>query len=557
MSIRKGKKNENRVGKVKLFAILFVVLLLSTLPLFRKGFFPTHDFIYIARIFEMDRILVDGQFPPRWAPDIRYGEPLYNFYAPLPYIVGALISHLGFGYIASAKVLFGLSLILSGFAMYFFVRELTSEKGAFVAAVAYVYAPYRALDIYVRGAVSESFSFIFVPLIFLFAYRLFKKPNTKDSLFLSLSLAAFLLTHNIYSVLFLPFIVLYLAFLFWRNNFKNFLVYLWPGILGFGLAAFYMLPALSETKYLNTSHLLEGYFNFRGHFVAIPQFFKPFWGFGASLWGPVDDLSLQLGLVHWLAVSLVVFTLTKSLYEKRRIVTDNWLQILFIVAFIFSLFMQHNRSAFIWEAFDDYLAFTQFPWRFMGISVFFSSILFGFVAKKFRTWSVVLTVLVLLGTYIGYFKPESYFTDSIDEHYMADTVLSQDDKTPKDYRTIWTKRTDGKTFTDPFHESGTVTVVSQDIRTREYKYTLEGESGGVVVLPITYFPGWQVYLDGRKIELLDPEERGLIRFAIQEGKHDIVARFTNTPIRLAANTTSLFSLFAVFVIYAKKNKQTS
>lgn len=550
-------KNEGRFNKTRLAVILFAVLLFSVLPLFRKGFFPTHDFIYIARIYEMDRILVDGQFPPRWAPDIRYGEALYNFYAPLPYVVGALVSHLGFGYIASAKILFGLSLVLSGFAMYFFVRELTSVKGAFVAAVAYVYAPYRSLDVYVRGAVSESFSFIFVPLIFLFAYRVFKKPNTKDGLFLSLSLAAFLLTHNIYGVLFMPFIFLYLVFLFWRNRFKNFWSYFWPVSLGFGLAAFYMLPALYEKKFLNTSHLLQGYFDFRGHFVAIRQFFIPFWGHGASLWGPVDDLSLQLGLVHWLAVAIVVFTLGKSIYGKRRILAENWLQILFIVAFVFSLFMQHNRSTFIWETFDNYLAFTQFPWRFMGISVFFSSILFGFVAKKFPTWCVGLAVLILLGTYIGYFKPESYFSDSKDEHYMSDEVLSQDDKTPKDYQTIWTKVTDGKTFTDPFYEEGTVSVLTQNLRTREYKYILEGETSGVVVLPITYFPGWQVYVDGNKIDLLEPEGRGLIRFAMPEGEHNIVARLTNTPVRSSANAVSLLSLIAVCAIYVKKNKQTS
>src|SRR3989344_7467864 len=83
--------------------IVIVLLILFTTPtlfaLTKPGFFPTQDFIYVARVYEMNRALTDGQFPVRWAPDFRYGEPLFNFYEPLPYYIGALIKNLSFSYL--------------------------------------------------------------------------------------------------------------------------------------------------------------------------------------------------------------------------------------------------------------------------------------------------------------------------------------------------------------------------------------------------------------------------------------------------------------------------
>ena len=74
--------------------ILIALSVLTVLPLFHLGFFNIHDDAQIQRVFEMKTALSDGMFPVRWVADLGYGYgyPIFNFYGPLPYYVGAIFS---------------------------------------------------------------------------------------------------------------------------------------------------------------------------------------------------------------------------------------------------------------------------------------------------------------------------------------------------------------------------------------------------------------------------------------------------------------------------------
>ncbi|HSA83405.1 MAG TPA: hypothetical protein VLF20_00780, partial [Patescibacteria group bacterium] len=79
---------------LKKMSPLLLVLGLSywaVAPFFLPGFFPMHDDTQVARVFEMHKALIDGQFPVRWVADLgyHYGYPIFNFYAPLAYYIGA------------------------------------------------------------------------------------------------------------------------------------------------------------------------------------------------------------------------------------------------------------------------------------------------------------------------------------------------------------------------------------------------------------------------------------------------------------------------------------
>lgn len=154
-----------------LIAALIVATIFVLLPLTKPGFFPTQDFIHVARIYEMDIALKDGQFPVRWVPDFRYGEPLFNFYAPLPFYIGSAVHNIGFGFLDTIKILLGLGFVLSTIAMFYLGKELFGRWGGLISAILYLYAPYHSVDVYVRGAMSESLALIFFPLIFLSAYK--------------------------------------------------------------------------------------------------------------------------------------------------------------------------------------------------------------------------------------------------------------------------------------------------------------------------------------------------------------------------------------------------
>lgn len=62
--------------------------------------------------------------------------------------------------------------------MYCFVNQLTKSKEiGTLAAILYMLMPYHLNDMYIRNALGEFLSYIFIPLVFLGMYKLFSKEK--------------------------------------------------------------------------------------------------------------------------------------------------------------------------------------------------------------------------------------------------------------------------------------------------------------------------------------------------------------------------------------------
>ena len=539
-----------RHSKIIFFVIL--ITLPTVLPFFNTRFFYTQDHIFIARLNQMSAALSDGHFPVRWAPDLRYGEPIYNFYAPLPYYFGALIHTLGFNFIWVSKILFILSSILSALTMYVFARLLFSKKGAFLATVLYVYAPYRAVDLYVRGALSETWAFVFFPLIFYASILLSEKVNLKRISFLSLTLAGLFLTHNVTTLMFLPFLGLWWIYLLFKDkNWKLILSFAGSFTLGLGLAAFFLLPALFESSFIQTKYLTVGYFNFRAHFVAYGQFFSTFWGYGSSLWGLDDGLSFQIGLAHW--ATLVLALCIGFIYIKKK----KPLSLLIFLggSFLLSLFLQHNKSAFVWEAIPP-MAFIQFPWRFLTISIFLVAIAGGVIADYLGRFKIIYFILVglIIILNINYFRPKEYVDNSFFDKFLYPEIMRTGRDLTKDYLPIWVKTTDGRPLNYLEAEEGSINVLRFEKKTAFASAQVNVLSDSLIVVPIAYFPGWTVMANGKNISLEKPLEQGLIRFKLPVGTYNIKFELKDTYVRLIGNFISLSSLLVLILFRYKRKK---
>src|SRR3989339_111044 len=84
--------------------LIFIFSLLAVRTLLLPGYFPMHDDLQMMRQLQMEKCFVDGQIPCRWVPDMGYGlgYPLFNFYPPLPYLVGEGIRLVGYSFVATA-----------------------------------------------------------------------------------------------------------------------------------------------------------------------------------------------------------------------------------------------------------------------------------------------------------------------------------------------------------------------------------------------------------------------------------------------------------------------
>lgn len=538
------------------FLPLMLVLLL-TIPAFKDtlqvGYFPMHDDLQVMRQLMMDKCFRDGQIPCRWSQDLGYGYgyPLFNFYPPLPYYLGQIIHFLGFSFIDTVKVLVALNFIVSALTMYFLAKEFWGRAGGVMSALFYVYAPYHAVDIYVRGAINEAWAIAFFPAVF---WSLYKLISTQKFFYVPISalfIAFLMLSHNLMLMIFAPFAFFWtIIWIIFLKNFKVIPKLILAAVWSVGLASFFTLPVIFEAKFAHVETLVIGYFNYLAHFVSLNQLFiSRFWGYGASLFGPIDDMSFQIGYLHWifslLSLSVALLLIKKNLYFSFMI-------LLIFMGTTFYTFMSHQRSSFIWSMLPN-LQYLQFPWRFLTITIFGSSFLVGAVAllfsqgilQKIRVPVLIMIILGMILFYQPYFKWQDHWpwvTDQV--KFSGELWKLQTTAGIFDYLPIWApfppaNPPDGNA--QIIEGQGQVKDIFKNSIKQEYKLALEKDS--TFQINTFYFPGWKYFVNNKEVNI-DPyqdKELGRPRFFLKRGEHTIVAKFTNTLIRNIGNTLSVVS----------------
>lgn len=549
--------------------LLILLIIPSFLSLVRPGFFSMHDDLQAFRIYEMDKCIKDFQIPCRWVPDAgyQYGYPLFEYYPPSVYYLGEVIHLAGFEFIDSVKILFVLGFILSGLGMYLFLRDFLGKWPGFVGAILYTYSPYKALDVYVRGAMSEFWALVFFPLIFWAIYKLVKTKRLLYLAFLGLFTGLLLITHNLMSFIFLPLAGIWsLSLVFTERKWKALGLLLLGGLLGIGLAAFFILPLSQESQFAHLETLIGGYFDYRQHFVTVNQLFvSNHFGYGSSEYGSGDDLTLSTGQVHFLLV-LTGVVLSAVNFKKRKKLF--YLTIILMLSALLSLFMTHEKSSFIWDK-SEVFSYIQFPWRFLGVSIFLLSII-GAIAVHVidnRKVSVILgslAVVMALILQLNFFHPKTWLNISDKDKFSGNLWEKQLTISIFDYLPIYAKFPPvQKALEKPEVLEGEVSFI-------DYKKGSNYQAGEAVVfkkalirLPLFDFPGMEVFVDGRKVAHWNDDCRyqafclGLITFNLNPGQHKIRAELTNTPIRTAGNTLTIFSIILTTFIFIKYKKNES
>lgn len=551
----------------KLLPIILIILL--TLPaarfLFSPGYFSMHDDLQVMRIFQIEKCLADGQIPCRWVPDMAYGygQAMFNFYSAFPYYLGALIRIVTpLSIIGTVKLLFLLSLVAAAVGMYLLAREFWGKTGGILAAVLYTYAPYHALDIFVRGALAESFALAILPFLWLGFYLLIKKPTFARLAGVTFSLAALFTTHNLSSLIYAPFTIVWVAFWIIRfksgRSIKNVAL---AGILGFGLASFFILPVIFESSLIQTRFLTLDYLNYEAHFVAVRQLFLDRdWGFGPSIFGPEDELSFAIGWPHWLLGIFLALIAILWLRKRKRLELPLLLFGL-LGAAGFTAYLTHLRSIPIWKAIPI-MSIVQFPWRFLGLTIFFLSFALGAFAKGVFRFSKVFSYLIIVFAItlnVGYFKPEYNFPEETDDKKLSgESFLIQQKSAILDYLPKTTPDAPKEPApNNPVIVSGDGRAYNFSKRSNSFFFDAEIYQDAQLQIPVMHFPGWKVVSGGNVIPSGPMGDYGLITISLPQGKHIIQGRFENTPVRSLGNAmtvTSALVIFGGFLLKANKRK---
>jgi hypothetical protein len=398
--------------------VLLVILLcaIAAAPLLKPGYFwGAHDARHdVYFIFQYLRGIEGGDWLARWSPDFSwgYGYPFFLIYGPLTSFLGALlVGFLGFGYTQAVEALFAAAIIASGLAMYGYVRSWLGRNAGLVAAVTYVFLPYRLVEVTVRASLAEYVALMWLPLILWSTRAAFNATRSLHhssfivhrSLFLpliatALTYAGLMITSNLVALIFTPLLALYCLVLllnrideeqplrglskesFFPLIANTIRVALAPALgllLGLLLSAFFWIPALSEGGLVNQDQWYGGYYDPELHFVYPHQLLEPGWGFGISQPGPDDvqqgALSFQLGAVPLVLAILALIGLRSLPVGRRR---ELWLLLGWL---LLAIFLMLPISTWAWRH-VGFVSFAQFPWRWLMIAALPLAVLAGSAA---------------------------------------------------------------------------------------------------------------------------------------------------------------------------------
>ncbi len=312
---------------------LWLILALSIFawgPLLTPAyFFNAHDAKHsVFFLVEFDQTFRDGFWWPRWSPDFAfgYGYPLFNMYAPLAFYAAEILHLLGLSFTSAIKTMYVLAIIASGLGMYSFTQRLFGPRAGLLAAVVYMYAPFRLVEIFVRSAYAEFVALALIPFIFWAFTELCAAPSPRRVALAGLTYGLLALTHHTTFFTFSPFLVVYLLVLIlsktklrFRPLISTSATAFAAGALGLALAAIYLIPVIAETHYIKIEQWTSGSYNYLQHFVYFAQLFSPEWGYGYAGVGLADDFSFQLGIAGMALVAFALINMLTRSFPHRGI----------------------------------------------------------------------------------------------------------------------------------------------------------------------------------------------------------------------------------------------
>jgi 6-pyruvoyl-tetrahydropterin synthase related domain len=515
---------------------LMLLALLALRPLFRGRLVSGHDALeYPPRLVEMLRVSMAGHLPPVWAPDLGngHGQPLFEFAPPLLYATALPLRLLDLRLADSLQLALAALFFCSAAAMYRLGRRSGGSRAAAVGvAAAWLFAPYVALDLYVRAAFAESAALAVAPIALLGVLRAVDRPSASTIALGAAAVALLPLAHNGAALLMVPAVAL-MAVSAHRGarSIAAGVVSLSAGLL---LSAVFWLPALVEKDFVKTDLLREDFLRWSEHAVAPWQLLWSRWGYGYSVAGTNDGMSFALGIATLvLAAAGVTATLRDAPARRRRETVA-----LVLIALV-GAWLATDWSAAIWSRAPT-LQYLAYPWRALALPGLALPLLAlgAFARLPARARALAIALLVLLN--VAHTEPKGYLTFD-DEYYAPESIAQKgiNTTTREEYEPRWVGTRPPYTPERLFARDGAIEAAQRRSDVAWQELTVRSPAPVEVAATTFFYPGWTVLLDGEPIAARPASGTGFITFDLPAGEHDVRLELRPTRVRRIATLVSL------------------
>ncbi len=384
------------VKKHWIFFVFLGMILLGNGWLIVKGLPYQHDIgFHYARMLSLVQTIRNGDFLALIHDTFYgYGYGLGIFYGNFFFYIPAFLTLLGLPAMLSYKIFYLFINIGTLFIAYHVSRKMIpNSKIALLCTFLYTFSEYRLYDVFVRGAIGETLSFMIAPLVLLGLYEIIY-GDSKKWYYFTLGFVFLLVSHLITTIVMAIFASILLLFHIPRfvKEKRRFYHLVLSGVVGVCLAAFFLFPMLEQYFCSSISIFTQGSIYLpSGAATPIRYLFLPGWFFSCYL-----GLSILLLLP-------IRFLLSAKKVEKGDQKLLSFSTCLLILGVLVWL---STSDLFPWTLVDHLLSFLQFPWRLLLFSTLFCSFAIGinlFLLWKNGKQKLVkrLAIFILLTCFFG------------------------------------------------------------------------------------------------------------------------------------------------------------
>jgi hypothetical protein len=489
---------------------------------------------------------------PRWAALSQwgYGEARFLFYPPASWTVGAALGAILPWKMVPAAYCW-MVLTLAGASTYGFARKWLSPADALFAAVFYALNPYHLLIVYWRSAYAELLAAVLLPLLLLSLLRL-KESGSRPVLWLGLILAAAWLT-NLPAAVMIQYSTAGLVLVLvvreaaiqrsrssqaWRLLPRTALALL----LGAGLAAFYLIPAIYEQGWVNIGQVLSPGVRPQDNFL-----------FTMTADPDHNHFNLLMSFIALAEILVLALAIWFSKRKKQTGAADRSPWMLLSIWGAGSAVLMFSVSNVLWQHLPKF-RFVQLPFRWLLCLNATLAMLLTMATKRWSTRLLVCALLLVAVFVAGYHFQPPWWDTAADIREMSNAI------------------TDGIGYegTDEYVPAGadayelnknlprlsdtTGAPVPSQILTwgaMEKHFKVQVGTTEEVIVRLFNYPAWAVAVNGTPTAARTTAVTGLIVIPVVAGDNDVRIYFRRTNDRLVGMIVSLFSLILLIVVWLR------
>lgn len=536
------------------YIIVILLTIFSLYPLLSQVGLPEGDSLHLEmiRVVEYKEALIQ-QWIPRWAPDLYFGHgsPIFLFYAPLFSATSALLFLITHSLDWAIRLALLLIVTIGNLACFTFLRGFFDRKISHIATLFWIFAPYKATNIYMRNAFAEVTASSFFPVLAAGISMYAQEKKKYGLIVVFLGTALFFISHPAIILLSSPFFLalgvgLAVALISKGERYKAYIQTVKPLVIALGLgcasALWFLLPAFTQTHLvrpedLNGNSILE----FQNHFIKLDEVFS------------TSQHFLSLSFVPLLFLCATVLLILYAQKEK----TLQWkLALGSCICSVGYLLLMMPVAHIAWEIIPK-LSLVQFPWR--ALSLFSFSIIpciaFTLMFLEKRWQLIMISSLLFLTTLYPFVlhSTEKAFKEL--SHRFTPNKIAYNN-----HRATYLDEFLPKTAQIPQSVSKKQFYIEHNTNLKKTSSTTYTSCGyfpqpTLIEFPVLNFPMWKGYVDSNEVPL-DPSS-SQVRLTTPPGNHCLYISLGWLPIHVVSVVISIMSFIVGIVLYKKTSRHRS